>query len=78
MFSITKMKTERLEYFNQQSRVCEEQKIIQLICGLFVNQIVVDASGKTGIPKNTLKTPLKIALKIQSHNSGMSSVVKCK
>ena len=76
MFSIKKMKTERLEFFNQQSRVCKEQKQIQLICLFFVNQfwqIVVDSSGKKW---NTEKIALKIPLKIQSHNRGMSSAVK--
>ena len=49
MFAIKKMKTERLEVFNQQSRVCKEQKQIQLICLFFVNQfwqIVVDSREK--------------------------------
>ena len=71
------MKTERLEYFNQQSRVCKEQKQIQLICRLFVNQIVVDSSEKLECQKKPLKMPLKMVVKIQSHNSGMSSVVRC-
>ena len=63
MFSITKMKTETLEYFNQQSRVCKEQKQIQLICRSFVNQIVVDSSEKLECRKNLLKCPLKCLLK---------------
>ena len=64
MISITKMKTERLEYFNQQSRVCKEQKQIQLICRLFLNQIVVDSSEKLECQKkNLLKCPLKWLLK---------------
>jgi len=74
------MKTERLEFFNQQSRVCKEQKQIQLICLFFVNQfsqIVVDSSAKNwNTEKIALKIPLKIALKIQSHNRGVPSVVK--
>ena len=38
------MKTEKLEFSNQQSRVCKEQKQIQLICRFFVYQIVVDSN----------------------------------
>ena len=67
MFSITKMKTERLEYFNQQSRVCKEQKQIQLICRFFANQIVVHSSEKLECQKKLLKCPLKWLLKFSQN-----------
>ena len=79
MISITKMKTERLEYFNQQSRVCQEQKQIQLICRFFVNQIVVHSSEKLECQK-PLKMPLKMAVKIQSKciwTSPINEIYKC-
>ena len=44
MFSIKKMKTKRLEFSNQQSRVCKEHKQIQLIGRFLVYQIVVDSN----------------------------------